>query len=133
MTPVDSIGPPKKGHQKTSPSKPSGPNEIPEKRPILPDDIGNKKRLIWIIAGSITAIIFFGWVLLFSSGKITNQEGTSFFNQIERRVVSLWSTIKTDILKLQNQEETTNDKVDIEKIDKLEAEVFPQFSDPNNQ
>ena len=133
MTPVDSIGPPKKGHQKPSPSKPSGPNEVPEKRPILPDDIGNKKRLIWIIAGSITAIIFFGWVLLFSSGKITNQEGASFFNQIERRVVSLWSTIKTDILKLQNQEETTNDKVDIEKIDKLEAEVFPQFSDPNNQ
>ena len=133
MSPVDAIGPPKRNNKKVTTDKPSTPHKVSEQKTRLPDDIGSKKRLIWIIAGSITVIIFIGWALLLSGGKLTDQEGTSFFSQLENRVVNLWTTIKTDILKLPVPIEETSDKINDEKINKLEEEVFPQFSDPDEQ
>lgn len=133
MSPVDAIRPPDREQRK--PQTTTEPQPTPKKTAVTLEKKSHhaKERMIWIIAGSITVLILIGWLILYLGGNLTNESGNTFFSQLGDQISDVWETIKTDILKIQSAINTTEEPIAEEQIRQLEEQVFPQFTDPENQ
>lgn len=134
MSLVDAIRPPKK--KKKAPPAKKLPvtlekQEFPGK---TYKDKESKKQLMWILASITALVILVGWVFLFQGGQLTkNTSDSSFFSTAGQKLTNLWETIKTDILKIESALEKLNTNSEEKKIEELEEQVFPQFTDPTKQ
>lgn len=134
MSPVDAIQPPQKKKKAPPAKKPP----VAFERQKLPGktykDQESKKQLMWILASTTALIILIGWVFLFQGGRLTkNTSDSNFFSTAGQKLTNLWETIKTDILKIESALEKLNTNSEEKKIEELEEQVFPQFTDPTKQ
>jgi hypothetical protein len=148
MSPVDSIRPPKRTKKPTPLSYASVPAKtVPvQKMPKPAIDVvqkpaagqtapmtAQKQKTVITAVTIIMALIFIGWVALFMGGKLTHTSTSSFSSSLTNQIRNLWQTVKTDILKIKNQNLNAATNVNDEQIKKLENSVFPQFNDPTKQ
>lgn len=103
--------------------KPSGPR------------VTNREQLVWILAGSVTALIFIIWLAITISTPAQPGESNGIFGRIGNSISDLWDTARTDWLKLEKQLDNSNtnaaSSAEEERIQELEEQVFPQFDDPS--
>ena len=149
MSPVDGIRAPRKNtvrspRKKTTkiPVRPKAPKddkplllETEPKKPVpmLPSgeaDLARRKRLMWLLVIITALVIFLAWLFIFPSPNASTKSN-GFWNGIATKLTDAWKTVKTDVLHLKNE---TNTNVNSEeRINQLENDVFPQFTNSNQQ
>ena len=149
MSPVDGIGPPQRNAARSPRKKTTKipvrikPREDkplllatePKKpAPMLPSgdaDLARRKRLMWLLVIVTALVIFLAWLFIFPSPN-TNAGKNGFWNGIALKLTDAWKTIKTDVLHLKATNNNTNVNSE-ERINQLENDVFPQFTNPTKQ
>ena len=149
MTPVDGISAPRA--KRPTRKKPSAAKKSAAATPVTapmtsipthalptPETKSPSRRselLMWASAIIITAIICIVWIGLYSNGRLTDTQQSSFFGKISQSLSGLIKTIQTDWLKLQDalDDSANTNAPSEERIRDLEEHVFPQFEDPTKQ
>ena len=137
MSQVDGISPPKSSKSRTKKTV-KIKKYISEKAPIKKKKINynikdeHKHKLVWLISIGIVIIIFIGWLSLFQGTELSTTNDNSFLSRISNNFDQLWSQLKEDILKINNDDENINNTNEAEQqLKELEEKVFPEFIESN--
>lgn len=133
MSPVDAIRPPLKKKRTAPPAKRVLKPVAPKKGPVEARDELSREKLRWILVASTAFVILMVWIFAFHGGlpkKIGSASDSSAFGH---KLANLWTTVKTDILKIKSEASIQTNTSQPQSIEHLEQDIFPQFKDPTKQ
>ncbi len=126
MNPMDSVQPAKsqkKVARKTAQT--TRPVSMPAQSPTAWAD--PKRRKLVMLVTTVMAVIVIGWLILLKTNAIfTDGESGSGWLRVRTSFERLVNTVKTNVLKISPPQDSS--KSDEERIQNLEQQVFPEFT-----